>query len=379
MLYDRIALKRHAYTATRAETVTERQNIGFFVWMLMGPQTPLRQRQEFADALKQCLRMQDAHSDTDTSTTINSVNDKISNSEEEKTSITMSIARLDGGTSWQHLHLHLQLRNYRLRNGEKWWWFRVSWKGVPENRRRGADITPINTAHTTQHRCLFTSAERIARAWLKICITSLCALEKSLSSGPQMSHPLLLSSPAVLPTSTSSSSLTLPSTHNTKNTHCNRDNTIYSKNTQYIMNLPGSPSRQAAPSRITLAWKVAETCARHSPHLVSKLDASGVRLPRFTIPWGFAGGLVTFETQNSTNFSQSWGETSKNGNYCALRVSGRWFGEMAKHRPASGVTHACDVALLLRVFFTFFGRVRLRTLLLPPLPPPSPPMRATHK
>ena len=34
------------------------------------------------------------------------------------------------------------------------------------------DSTPINTAHTAQY-SLFTSAERIARAWLKNCITSL--------------------------------------------------------------------------------------------------------------------------------------------------------------------------------------------------------------
>ena len=36
------------------------------------------------------------------------------------------------------------------------------------------DKTPINTAHTAQYN-LFTSAERIARAWPKNCITSLCA------------------------------------------------------------------------------------------------------------------------------------------------------------------------------------------------------------
>ena len=40
--------------------------------------------------------------------------------------------------------------------------------------RESLDSTPVNTAHTAQ--CsLFTSAERIACAWLKNCITSLCA------------------------------------------------------------------------------------------------------------------------------------------------------------------------------------------------------------
>ena len=49
MLYDRIALERHDYTATRVERL---QNAKHWVLRLNadGPQTPLRQRQEFADA-----------------------------------------------------------------------------------------------------------------------------------------------------------------------------------------------------------------------------------------------------------------------------------------------------------------------------------------
>ena len=61
MLYDRIALERHDYTATRAERLHNAKH-----WDLRlnadGPRKPLRQRQEIADALKkQCLKMQDAH------------------------------------------------------------------------------------------------------------------------------------------------------------------------------------------------------------------------------------------------------------------------------------------------------------------------------
>ena len=60
MLFDRIALERHDYTATRAERL---QNAKHWILRLIadGPQKPLRKRQDFADALKQCLYMQDAH------------------------------------------------------------------------------------------------------------------------------------------------------------------------------------------------------------------------------------------------------------------------------------------------------------------------------
>ena len=67
----------------------------------------------------------------------------------------------------------------------------------------------MNTAHTAQH-SLFTSAERIARAWLKNCSVICMRLKKSLPSGPRMSHPLLLSHRSWA-TSTSSS-FTHPST-----------------------------------------------------------------------------------------------------------------------------------------------------------------------
>ena len=74
MLYDRIALERHDHTATRAERL---QNAKHWVLRLNadGHQRPLRQRQEFADALKQCLKNarcslggDGTNSDIDTST-----------------------------------------------------------------------------------------------------------------------------------------------------------------------------------------------------------------------------------------------------------------------------------------------------------------------
>ena len=55
MLFDRMALERHGCTATKAERLQNAKH-----WSLRlhadGPQKPLRQRPEFAVALKQCLK-----------------------------------------------------------------------------------------------------------------------------------------------------------------------------------------------------------------------------------------------------------------------------------------------------------------------------------
>ena len=108
VFFDRIALERHDYTATRAERL---QNAKHSILRLNadGPQKPLRPRPEFVDALKQCLKMQDATTWRKLNNlwnryvqNLNSVNDKITNSKEEKTSITMSIAKLDGATTESH-------------------------------------------------------------------------------------------------------------------------------------------------------------------------------------------------------------------------------------------------------------------------------------
>ena len=101
-------LKDMILLATRAERL---QNAKHWVLRLNadGPQKRLRQRQGFADAVKQCIRMQDAHmaeaatiSGSDPSTTSTASTTKSTIRKEEKTSITMSIARLDGGTTENH-------------------------------------------------------------------------------------------------------------------------------------------------------------------------------------------------------------------------------------------------------------------------------------
>ena len=60
MLFGRVAVERHDYTATKAERLQNAKH-----WMrclnVDGPQKPPRQRPEFAVALKQCHKMQDAH------------------------------------------------------------------------------------------------------------------------------------------------------------------------------------------------------------------------------------------------------------------------------------------------------------------------------
>ena len=144
MLYDRIALERHDYTATRAERL---QNAKHWILRLNadGPQKPLRQRPEFAVALKQCLKMQDAHL-TETRhwyryvQIINNANEKINNSKEEKTSITMSIGKLDGSTTEIHgetrrQRLHLQHRSGKTHNGK-----RVGAHGIPHHLIKGGDF-----------------------------------------------------------------------------------------------------------------------------------------------------------------------------------------------------------------------------------------------
>ena len=61
MLYDRIALEKHIYKATRAERIQISKN-----WILTanaegGTQLPLNQRPDFAQAKRECKRLQDEH------------------------------------------------------------------------------------------------------------------------------------------------------------------------------------------------------------------------------------------------------------------------------------------------------------------------------
>ena len=153
------------------------------------------------------------------------VNDKISNSKEEKTSICRSEnwmavqQRATGETRRQHLHL--QFRSGQLRNDKQ-----VGAHGslhlrlggdfgflerIPEHRWEGADRTPTHNTHLCRTLC--SQARNVNHAFgssnhgmyfIFVRLKRICHLVL------HMSHPLLFSH---LPftTSTSSSSFTLPS------------------------------------------------------------------------------------------------------------------------------------------------------------------------
>ena len=142
---------------------------------------------------------------------------------------------------------------------------------VPRHRQQGhnVDSTPINSAHTAQY-SFFTSAERIARAWLKDCITSLCVWKEFAicfdswlilvdccltCRAPRAHH---------LP----HSAFLVPQ-H--QNTNYKRDNTIYSKNTLASSTSPRTTSRSIAIKNhpVVKTSRVAETRATHSPQVMS--------------------------------------------------------------------------------------------------------------
>ena len=60
MLFDRIALANHKYTPTRTERIRHSEH-----WILKlnqdGPQQPISQRPDFAQAKRECKRLHDEH------------------------------------------------------------------------------------------------------------------------------------------------------------------------------------------------------------------------------------------------------------------------------------------------------------------------------
>ena len=130
ILYDRIALERHDFSATRAERLQKDER-----WVRRlnadGPQKPLRQRSEFVGALELLLNMQGAHL-AETEQTLIPIHPQHQQRQrqnqqlEGRENFDYFVDRKTGGATEshgesrrQHLHLHLQLRSGRLRNGKR--------------------------------------------------------------------------------------------------------------------------------------------------------------------------------------------------------------------------------------------------------------------
>ena len=128
--------------------------------------------------------------------------------------------------------------------------------------------TLINPAHTAQY-SLFTSAERIARAVAQELQRHLCALEKNLSSGPHVSHPLVSHLPCT--TSTSSSAFTLPSTTTPEHALQSGQHDLLLEHTVHHQPLQDLQSKSNAIKNHSVLElnRVAETRAKHSPQVMS--------------------------------------------------------------------------------------------------------------
>ena len=105
----------------------------------------------------------------------------------------------------------------------------------PQKGRQDTD-----SQHTSVQHSLFTSAERIARAWLKNCISSLCAWKESVIWWLHMSHPFLFSH-LPFPTITSSSSFSLRST-------ATPEHALQSGQHDLLQEQPVHPAHLQAPS-----------------------------------------------------------------------------------------------------------------------------------
>ena len=142
-LFDRIALERRDITATKAE---QSQNAKHWILRLnaAGPQKPLRQRPEFAVALQQCLKMQDAHL-AETRQFYRPIRPEHeqrlrSTIRRRRQLFSMSIGKLDGGTTESHgatrrQRLHLQHRSGKTHNRR-----RVGAHGIPHDLITGGDF-----------------------------------------------------------------------------------------------------------------------------------------------------------------------------------------------------------------------------------------------
>ena len=203
-------------------------------------------------------------------------------------------------TRLQHLHLHLQLRSSRLRNGK-----RVGPHGNLHNLRNGGDFgfleripenrRGVQTGHHKHctyivvqslhkrgtHRTrlaqelhnIFVRLKRI-RHLVRTCLTFCCSRTCLAPRAHNLTHSLFL----------------LPQ-H--QNTHYNRERAIYSKNTGYIINL--SKNSQSTSGAIknhsgVKTCRVAETLAKLSSTYCTTSFAS--RFPPWSLGVDCGAGVV---------------------------------------------------------------------------------------
>ena len=218
-LFDRIALERHDKKQLHELNGYITPNIGFFVCMLM---------------VKQCLQMQDAHL-AKTQQSLRPIRPEHQQRQREDQQFERRQNFdyfVDRKTGWRYYREPLGNPQAASSSSTSQWptsQWQTSW-----NSRKSTG--ELQTGHPlTRHICAI-QFERTPRAWLKSSRIAfqLCTPEKNLSSGV-----------VTLP-----HSLFFPPRH--KNTQQNRYNKNNSENTQYITHI-SKLSRQAAPSRITLA------------------------------------------------------------------------------------------------------------------------------
>ena len=281
MLYDRIALERHDYTATRAERL---QNASHWVLRLNaeGFQKPLRQRQEFVGASKQCLKMQDAHQ-AETQQSLRPTHPQHRQRQRQN-------QQFEGGENFDHkvdrkpgwryyrkprwnppaasssssstLQWPTSWSSWQSTSCEKWWWFRCPGKNSRKSTESGQNTHKHRTYSAVQpvHK-RGTHITRLAQgpARLKNCSVIFVRLKIVLSSG--VLHMSIIGccltcrAPRahLLP-----HALFLLPRH--RNTHYNRDNTIYSKNTQCISKHAWSKSIAIKNHSGVKISRVTETC-----------------------------------------------------------------------------------------------------------------------
>ena len=291
MLLHRAALWRHDYTATRAERL---QNARHWVLRLDadGPREPLRQRPEFVNAVKQRLKLQDAHlAETKQSLIPIRLQQRQRQNQQFEGGENFDY-NVDRKTGWQYYReprgspqtassfstsqwptsqWQTSWSARQPTSSEKWWWFRFPGKNSRKSTRC-ADRTPTDDTHLCSTVC--SQARNAHHAMVSrespstICISSLCAWKESSHLVWYMSH-LWLSHH--LPQSL----FLLPRHQNTQHNRYNKSN---SENTQYITHISKVTVDKRAPSRTTSDVKtcrVAETRARQLPQFSLSLTYRG--------------------------------------------------------------------------------------------------------